>query len=127
VITTLTRRENELLHPDTLLYFRDCHDHSVQIIGLLESFRDMATGMLDIYLSSISQRTNETMRVLTIIATIFILLTFIAGIYGMNFSHPDSPRAMPELGWYHGYPMAWGLMILVTAGLVWFFRRRHWI
>lgn len=127
VITTLMRRENELLHPDTLLYFRDCHDHSVQIIELLESFRDMATGMLDIYLSSISQRTNETMRVLTIIATIFIPLTFIAGIYGMNFSHPDSPWAMPELGWYYGYPIVWGLMILVTAGLIWFFRRRHWM
>lgn len=87
----------------------------------------MATGMLDIYLSSISQRTNETMRVLTIIATIFIPLTFVVGLYGMNFSHPDSPWAMPELGWYYGYPVVWAGMITITSGLLWFFRRRGWI
>lgn len=127
VVTTLMRGEDELLHPDTLMYFRDCHDHTVQIIELLESFRDMATSMLDIYLSSISQRTNETMRVLTIIATIFIPLTFIAGIYGMNFNNPASPWAMPELSWYYGYPMVWVIMGVVTAGLVWFFKRRNWM
>lgn len=127
LLTTLMRVEDPLINPDTLIYYRDCHDHSVQIIELLESFRDMATGMLDIYLSSISQRTNETMRVLTIIATIFIPLTFIVGVYGMNFQNPDSPWAMPELSWYYGYPMVWGLMIAITAGLVWFFKRRGWL
>ncbi|MDX5334683.1 MAG: magnesium/cobalt transporter CorA [Marinobacter sp.] len=126
-LTTLMRMENSLIHQDTLIYFRDCQDHSIQIIELLESFRDMATSMLDIYLSSISQKTNDTMRVLTIIATIFIPLTFIVGVYGMNFEHPDSPWAMPELGWYYGYPMVWGLIIVVTAGLIWFFKRRHWM
>lgn len=127
LLTTLMRTEDQLINADTQVYFRDCHDHSVQIIELLESFREMATSMLDIYLSSISQRTNETMRVLTIIATIFIPLTFVVGVYGMNFEHADSPWAMPELGWYYGYPMVWAVMIATTAGLLWFFRRRGWI
>lgn len=127
MINSLMRIEDHLVRPDTLVYLRDCHDHTVQIIELLESFRDMATGMLDIYLSSISNRTNETMRVLTIIATIFIPLTFVVGVYGMNFDNSDSPWSMPELHWYYGYPMVWGLMIALTVGLVWFFRRRHWL
>lgn len=127
LLTSLMRTEDQLINADTQVYFRDCHDHSVQIIELLESFREMATSMLDIYLSSISQRTNETMRVLTIIATIFIPLTFVVGIYGMNFEHADSPWAMPELGWYYGYPMVWVVMIAITGGLIWFFRRRGWM
>ncbi|WP_417567155.1 magnesium/cobalt transporter CorA [Marinobacter sp.] len=127
LLTSLMRTEDPLINANTQVYFRDCHDHSVQIIELLESFREMATSMLDIYLSSISQRTNETMRVLTIIATIFIPLTFVAGVYGMNFQNPDSPWAMPELGWYLGYPMVWGVMIVITAGLLWFFKRRGWM
>lgn len=127
LLTGLMRTEDPLIHANTQVYFRDCHDHSVQIIELLESFREMATSMLDIYLSSISQRTNETMRVLTIIATIFIPLTFVAGVYGMNFQNPDSPWAMPELGWYFGYPMALGVMIAIAAGLLWFFKRRGWM
>lgn len=127
LLSSLMRTEDPLIGVGTQIYFRDCHDHSVQIIELLESFREMATSMVDIYLSSISQRTNETMRVLTIIATIFIPLTFIVGVYGMNFEHPDSPWAMPELGWYFGYPIIWGCMIVVAAGLVWFFKRRGWM
>lgn len=127
VINSLMRGDTRFIHSDTAVYFRDCHDHSVQIIELLESFRDMATSMLDIYLSSVSQRTNETMRVLTIIATIFIPLTFIAGVYGMNFHNAASPWAMPELGWYWGYPLAWMLMITLAAGMVWFFKRRKWL
>lgn len=126
-LNNLMRMDNSLIHQDTLLYFRDCQDHSIQIIELLESFRDMATGMMDIYLSSISQKTNEVMRVLTIISTIFIPLTFIVGIYGMNFENPASPWAMPELRWFYGYPMVWGLMITVVAGLLWFFKRRDWL
>ncbi len=127
LLNSLMRTEDPLIHGNTQVYFRDCHDHSVQIIELLESFREMTTSMLDIYLSSISQRTNETMRVLTIIATIFIPLTFVVGVYGMNFKNPDSPWAMPELGWYFGYPLVWGAMIAITAGLLWFFRRRGWM
>lgn len=127
LLTSLMRTEEPLIHSSTQVYFRDCHDHSIQIIELLESFREMATNMLDIYLSSISQRTNETMRVLTIIATIFIPLTFVAGVYGMNFQNPDSPWAMPELGWYFGYPMVWGMMLVIATGLLWFFKRRGWM
>lgn len=127
LMTSLARADDDdLINAGTLVYFRDCHDHSVQIIELLESFREMATSMVDIYLSSMSQRTNETMRVLTIIATLFIPLTFVVGLYGMNFEHPDSPWAMPELGWYFGYPMVWGIMIAIAGGLLWFFRRRGW-
>lgn len=127
LMTGLMRTEDSLISADTQIYFRDCHDHSVQIIELLESFREMATSMVDIYLSSITQRTNETMRVLTIIATIFIPLTFVVGVYGMNFEHADSPWAMPELSWYYGYPMIWGVMIAIAGGLIWFFKRRGWM
>jgi len=127
LLTSLMRTEDQLITGDTQIYFRDCHDHAVQIIELLESFREMATSMVDIYLSSISQRTNETMRMLTIIATIFIPLTFVVGVYGMNFENSDSPWAMPELGWYFGYPLIWGVMIAIAAGLIWFFKRRGWM
>lgn len=126
VINTLMRG-GEFIDPDTLVYFRDCHDHIVQIIELLESFRDMTANMLDIYLSSISQRTNEVMRVLTMIATIFIPLTFIVGVYGMNFHNPRSAWAMPELDWYYGYPLVWGVMVGITVTLVWYFKRRKWM
>lgn len=108
-------------------YLRDCHDHSIQIMDLLESFRDMSSSLLDVYLSSISQRTNEIMRLLTLIATIFIPLTFIVGVYGMNFAHPESPWAMPELGWYYGYPLIWIVMLGVVGGMLWYFKRRDWL
>ncbi|WP_097461869.1 magnesium/cobalt transporter CorA [Mangrovitalea sediminis] len=127
VINALLRLEDSVIHEDTHVYLRDCYDHCIQIMDLLESFRDMATSMLDVYLSSISNRTNDIMRVLTIIATIFIPLTFIVGVYGMNFSNDKSPWAMPELHWYYGYPLVWGLMLLITAGLLWYFRRQRWI
>jgi len=86
----------------------------------------MASSLIDIYLSSTSQRLNEIMRVLTMIATIFIPLTFIVGLYGMNFSHSDSPWAMPELHWYFGYPMVWGFMITIVAGMIFYFKRKDW-
>lgn len=127
VINYLLREEESLIRENTHVYLRDCYDHSIQIMDLLENFRDMVTGMLDVYLSSISNRTNEIMRVLTVIATIFIPLTFIVGVYGMNFSNDKSPWAMPELHWYYGYPLCWLLMLGITAGLLWYFRRHKWI
>ncbi|MFN2309866.1 MAG: magnesium/cobalt transporter CorA [Gammaproteobacteria bacterium] len=127
VINALLRPEHALITAETRLYLRDCYDHTVQIMDLLETYRDMATGMLDVYLSTISNRTNEVMRVLTIIATIFIPLTFIAGVYGMNFSHPSSPWAMPELHAYYGYPLIWLVMLGVAGGLLYFFKRRKWL
>ncbi|KAF0190906.1 MAG: magnesium transporter [Gammaproteobacteria bacterium] len=127
VINSLIRDEHPLINAGTYIYLRDCYDHAVQIIELLETYRDMLTSMLDVYLSSISNRTNDVMRVLTIIATIFIPLTFIVGVYGMNFSNNNrSPWAMPELNWYYGYPMIWGVMIVVVIGLLWYFKRKKW-
>jgi magnesium transporter len=127
VVGRLMRSEYDLVTEAMHPFLRDCYDHSVQIIDLLESFREMSSSLLEVYMSSISNRTNEIMRVLTIIATIFIPLTFVTGIYGMNFSNPDSPWDMPELHWYYGYPFVWCVMIAVAGGLVWYFLRKKWL
>jgi magnesium transporter len=124
----------QLLHDDyaciedkTKLFLRDCHDHALHILELLESYREMTSAMLEAYLSSASNRLNEVMRVLTVIATIFMPLTFIVGIYGMNFSvNETSPWAMPELRWHYGYPLVWLAMLAVFAGMLVYFRRRKW-
>jgi len=112
---------------DTRLFLRDCHDHVIQIVDILETYRERAAGLTDLYLSSLSNKMNEVMKVLTIIATIFIPLSFIAGIYGMNFDPGASPFNMPELQWYLGYPFALGIMGLVAAGLLYYFRGKGWI
>lgn len=127
VINALLREEQTRVRAETHLYLRDCYDHTVQIMDLLETYRDMTTSMLDVYLSSVGNRTNEIMRLLTLIATIFIPLTFIVGIYGMNFNTANSPWAMPELHWYYGYPLIWLIMIGVAAGLVYYFKRQKWL
>lgn len=120
-ISSLERGESPLFQSDTLVYLRDVYDHAIQVIDTIETFRDMVSGMLDIYLSSVSNRMNEVMKVLTIIATIFIPLTFIAGIYGMNFVN------MPELQWPWGYFMVWGVMIIIFIGMLIFFKRKKWL
>lgn len=127
VVATLMRGDMALIEDRTGLYLRDCYDHAVQVLELQESYREMTASLLEVYLSSISHHTNEVMRVLTIIATIFIPLTFIVGIYGMNFSHEGSPWAMPELYWYYGYPIVWGVMLAVVVGLLCYFRHRKWL
>jgi magnesium transporter len=127
VLNNLLRNENLLINENTLIYIRDCYDHTIQILDLIENYREMATSMVDIYLSASSHRLNEIMRVLTMIATIFIPLTFVVGVYGMNFSHPNSPWAMPELHWYYGYPMAWAIMIIMVVGMIIYFKRKHWL
>lgn len=119
--------EMPFIRDDTRLFLRDCHDHAIQIVDILETFRERAAGLNDLYLSSLSNKLNEVMKVLTIIATIFIPLSFIAGVYGMNFDPGASPLNMPELGWYLGYPFALGIMLLVAAALVYWFRRKGWI
>jgi magnesium transporter len=119
--------ESPFVREGTRIFFRDCHDHVIQIADILETFRERAAGLTDLYLSSLSNRMNEVMKLLTIIATIFIPLSFIAGVYGMNFNPHVSPFNMPELGWYLGYPFALGIMVLVAAGLLWYFRRKGWI
>lgn len=126
LLNLLIRDEPELVQKETYLYLRDCYDHTVQIMDLLESYRDISASMLDVYLSSVSNRMNQVMKVLTVIATIFIPLTFIVGVYGMNFQNPDSPWAMPELHWYYGYPMVWLIMLLVTVVMVLYFKYKDW-
>jgi magnesium transporter len=121
VIGVLERGESPLFQESSLIYLRDVYDHTIQIIETIETFRDMVSGMLDIYLSSISNRMNEVMKVLTIIATVFIPLSFIVGLYGMNFSY------MPELQWKWGYFGVWGVIILVVVGMLTYFRRKKWL
>jgi len=121
VISGLERCESSLIHESTGAYLRDVYDHTIQIIDTVESFRDMISGMLDIYLSSISNKMNEVMKVLTIFASIFIPLTFVAGVYGMNFSF------MPELKWQWGYFGILGVMALVGISLAVYFKRRKWL
>lgn len=121
VLGRLERRESPLVRGETVIYLRDVYDHSIQIIETVETFRDLLSEVLDIYLSAIGNRTNEVMKVLTIIATIFMPLTFIAGVYGMNF------RYMPELEWHWGYPAVLLLMLLVSLGMGIFFRCKRWL
>ena len=121
VVTVMERRESPLIKQHTVVYLRDLYDHTIQVIDTIETMRDILTGMLDVYLSSMSNKTNEVIKVLTIIATIFIPLTFIVGIYGMNFEY------MPELEWRWAYPGIMGMMALVVAGMLVYFRRRKWI
>lgn len=125
--STLLRAETPLITADTHLYLRDCYDHVTQIIDLVETYRELGSDLTDIYLSSIGNRTNEIMRVLTVISTIFIPLTFIVGVYGMNFNTAVSPWNMPELNWYWGYPFSLFLMLAITMGQLVFFRRRGWL
>jgi magnesium transporter len=119
---------DEYIHIDSTNkpYLRDCYDHVVQIIDVIENYREFANGLMDFYLSSVSNKMNEIMKTLTVISTIFIPLTFIAGIYGMNFNTEKSPFNMPELNWYWGYFLCLGLMLTIALGLVYFFWRRGW-
>jgi len=121
VIASLERRESPLIQEATAPYLRDVYDHVVQAIDSVEIYRDMLSTMLDLYLSIVSYRLNEVMKVLTVIATIFMPLTFIAGLYGMNFKN------MPELEWHNGYFLVLGLMASVAAGMLFYFRHRKWL
>ena len=120
-ISSLQRSESGLISPPTRVFLRDVYDHTVQVVDTMETLRDMVAGLLDTYLSSLSNRMNEIMKVLTIIATIFIPLTFVAGIYGMNFEY------MPELGWKLGYPLVWVVMIGVALAMLAYFRKKNWL
>ena len=126
-INVLAREQNELIDAEARVYLRDCYDHTVQIIDIVETYRELDADLTDLYLSSLSNRLNEVMKVLTIIATIFMPLSFIASLYGMNFNTAVSPYNMPELNWRYGYPFVWGLMIASAVGMYWFFRWMRWI
>ncbi len=121
VISTLERGDSSLIRETCRIYLRDVYDHTIQVIDSVETFRDMLSGMHDTFLSSISNRMNEIMKVLTIIATIFIPLTFIAGIYGMNF------KFMPELDWRWGYFTVWIVILFLAVLMVVFFKRKKWL
>ncbi|MBI2568609.1 MAG: magnesium/cobalt transporter CorA [Candidatus Schekmanbacteria bacterium] len=127
VLTEIQRQDNSPFDAETRLHLRDCHDHVVQILDFVETYREVVSGLLEIYMTSVSNRMNEIMKVLTIISTLFMPLSFIAGVYGMNFDRETSPWNMPELGWYLGYPLALGLMLGVALALLAFFRHRKWL
>jgi magnesium transporter len=121
VISTLQRERHECLSDTTRVYLGDLYDHGIQIMDIIENYREMATDLTDTYMSAASNRMNEVMKVLTIIGTIFIPLTFLAGVYGMNFHH------IPELTQVWAYPAFWTVCVLVAGTMLYFFRRRHWV
>jgi magnesium transporter len=127
MLNALLRDPNPYIAQEDRVYLQDAYDHAVQVMDLLETFRELGSNLMDVYLSSVSNRLNEVMKILTMFTAIFIPLSFIAGVYGMNFHVDRSPWNMPELRWYYGYPFAWLLMIVVAAGLLVFFRRRGWL
>ena len=127
VLSALARDSFTLITDETRLFLRDCYDHTIQVMDLLESYREMGSALLDVYLSSVSNRMNDVMKVLTIISTMFIPLSFLVGVYGMNFDSSASPWNMPELGMRYGYPALLFLMLCIVLGMLYFFRRREWI
>jgi magnesium transporter len=125
-INSLIREGSDLISEEVRVYLRDCYDHTVQVLDMIETYRELASSLMDVYLSSVSNKMNEIMKVLTVISTIFIPLTFVAGIYGMNFNPDKSPWNMPELNWYLGYPLCWAVMIAIAGSLVLYFKRKGW-
>ena len=121
MINTVIRGELSMIRDQTVVFFKDVYDHTIQIIDTIESYRDVLSGMLDLYLSTISNRMNEVMKVLTIIATIFIPITFVAGIYGMNFKY------MPELDWKWGYLAVWSIIVAIVLVMIGYFKRKKWL
>lgn len=127
MLSTLSREEHVLLDRETIPYLRDCYDHTIQLMDIVETYREIASGLMDVHISSVSARLNEIMKVLTIIATLFMPLGFIASLYGMNFDRSVSVWNMPELGWRLGYPFALMLMGGCAAVLIIYFWRSGWL
>jgi magnesium transporter len=125
-ISALIRDGEDLLQDEARMYLRDCYDHAVQVLDMVETYREVASSLMDVYVSSVGNRMNELMKQLTLISSIFIPLTFIVGVYGMNFNPDASPWNMPELNWYWGYPLCWAVMLLTSAGLLFYFWKRGW-
>ncbi len=121
VLNAMVRDPSRCISAETRVFLRDAYDHTVQVMDTVETLRDIVSGLMDIYLSSVSNRMNEVMKVLTIIATMFIPLTFLVGVYGMNFER------MPELGWWWAYPSLWVIMLAIAGGMLAFFRRKGWL
>lgn len=127
VVNGMQREDSPLIRKETRPYLRDLYDHTIQIMDMIETYRELAAGMLEVYLSSVSNRLNEVIKVLTMVATIFIPLTFIVGVYGMNFNTEVSPWNMPELNWYYGYPVVLLCMLAMAIGMLVYFRRKNWL
>ncbi|WP_242086375.1 magnesium/cobalt transporter CorA [Aestuariivivens sediminis] len=121
VINRLEKNENKLIHKKTITYFRDIYDHLIQVSENIDIYREMIWSLMDMYMTTISNKMNEVMKVLTIMASIFIPLTFIAGIYGMNFDY------IPELKYRYGYFMIWGVMLIIFLGMLYYFKRKKWL
>ena len=121
IINRIEKSDNKLIQQKTLHYYRDVYDHIIQISENIDLYREMIWGLMDMYMTSISNKMNEVMKVLTIIATIFIPLTFIAGVYGMNFDN------IPELHYKYGYFILWGIMIVVFVGMLFYFKKKKWL
>lgn len=126
VINSLIRDSDELISQEVRVYLQDVYDHIVQVVDIIENYREIASSLMDVYLSSINNRMNEVMKLLTVISSIFIPLTFIAGVYGMNFDTEKSPFNMPELGWYWGYVICLVVMAVIAALQIYFFWKRGW-
>lgn len=127
LLNSLLRGESPLIDKETLVYVRDTYDHAVQVMDMVETFRETASGLMDLYLSGVSNRMNEIMKVLTILSTVFLPITFIAGVYGMNFDPESSPLNMPELKMRYGYPLALLLMAMSVGGLLFYYYRKGWL
>ena len=125
-INGLIREDSDLISKEVRVYLHDCYDHAVQVLDIVETYRELTSTLMDVYLSAVSNRMNEVMKTLTVISSIFIPLTFIAGVYGMNFNPAASPWNMPELNAYWGYPLCWLVMILMAGGLTVYFWRQGW-
>lgn len=127
MLNTLMREESPFVEAETRIFLRDCYDHTIQLMDMIETYREITSGLIDVQLSSVSNRMNDVMRVLTMIATIFIPLTFIAGVYGMNFDPEAGPWSMPELDWRYGYPAILAVMAATACALLFWFRRKGWL
>lgn len=125
-LAVILRGDSSRFSSPTLVYVRDVYDHAVQVVDMIETYREFAASLMDVYLSAVNNRMNEVVKVLTIISTIFLPLSFLAGVYGMNFD-TSKPGNMPELGWAYGYEMALGLMLAIALGMLWIFRRFGWL
>jgi len=127
VVSGWERTESKLIRKSTRPYLRDLYDHTIQILDIVESYRDMIAAVRDTYMTSVSNKMNEVMKVLTIFASIFIPLTFIAGIYGMNFNPEASPYNMPELNWAYSYPVFWLAVVVMTGAMLVYFWKKRWL
>jgi magnesium transporter len=127
VVAILGRNETKRVGDDLRTAFRDCYDHVVQVADFVEGSRERASDLSDLYHTMISEKSNEVTKTLTIVATVFIPLTFLCGLYGMNFNSEVSPYNMPELTWRYGYPAFWAVMLTTFGGMLWFFKRRGWL